>query len=432
MASGEADTWCASTAKACGGTVLTTDSDLFAFDTGSRVTVALLRDIDWTSCSCCGDGVSLSVIRPWSVAQTLGLGDSLARVAHEFDKSSGALFSVCVSRARDPPRDIAKWESFRKKYTCFDEMQDLGTRNLHEFEARTSELHLQLRLSTDSPLHMFLPILTEDPTRGSAWTMGEGLRKISYSLASKGSGAVTRSIIREYKRRGLQIAATEQKVWHIRHALAFLSLYTRWLWNFSLCCGGTSPSGTSIGFWKRVVIVEASYLYYDSQNNLTNEARERLHFLQDELQIGDWKDIHATAELHAAFYSLLMVKQTIALIRSSPAIQEIPVLADTLYEIFDDLPSVSEFFGKEIRTQGLYTTFSEDALINLFEERDALDSQLDMSEGETTTYKFGFGDTLQSSKTAAASKLRSQQGRKGRRALRSAREELQGCSCNVG
>ncbi|CCT73482.1 uncharacterized protein FFB20_13745 [Fusarium fujikuroi] len=335
---GEADAYCALHLSQSGGTVLTSDSDLLVHDLG-KGSVVFLRDIyldDQSNLACAS-------FSPSHICEKLKLASSaeMCRFAYERKRSAHSTLPQLLQECTQPITDQTGYTEFCHEYldhvvapiptSTYGKEIAIGS-----LDPRISEMILQLgpqsgHMHTISDPKMFLPILLESPSRGSAWEQSTPIRQLAYTVARWIiPGALT--TVQEYRRvntlaqKGRQVPLLPQKeakAWS--HELARLM--------------------TMIRAGSQVDITRAWYILCLTLDiRYSHEVGKRSHSLQileESLQAPTfgkitWDTLHFVAHLQAAFYSFRLLKQIISLGQLQRTLPE-------LNDMLSSLPPLAEF-----------------------------------------------------------------------------------------
>lgn len=332
---GEADMYCAKMATDNGSIVFTSDSDLLAHDLKNGQ-VALFRDITMQ------DGhVQAATFSPSEISQRLGIG-SPTRLAYERrndkDKATDAIIRAC----KTPAVDMKEYESFSQQY-IFDGTMDAALAKLDSLkfchlDPRLSEVILQLTQSS-ADAKAFLPVLMENPDRGSAWEPSSPIRQLAYSIAALAIPSHAKAV-QEYRRvhsfsqKGRRIEMLD-KAAVLEAATTLIAASTTFrrfagkdssLFWLSLCLGLDIIECTVQG--KYTHALQMLQTQRDKPLRTTNGV--------------PWDIVHLTAQLHAALYSLRMLKQVLDISgKSTHAI--LGTHASPVRELLKGLPSLAEY-----------------------------------------------------------------------------------------
>ncbi|KAL5605465.1 hypothetical protein FOVSG1_005612 [Fusarium oxysporum f. sp. vasinfectum] len=335
---GEADAYCAQHLSQSGGTVLTSDSDLLVHDLG-KGSVVFLRDIyldDQSNLACAS-------FRPSHICEKLKLASSaeMCRLAYERKRSAHSTLPQLLQKCAQPTTDQTGYTEFCHEYldhvvapiptsTC-GTVIEIGS-----LDPRISEMVLQLgpqsgHMHTTSDPKMFLPILLESPSRGSAWEQSTSIRQLAYTVARWIiPGAF--STVQEYRRvntlvqKGRQVPMLPQK-----EAKAWSQELVRLM---TMIRAGTQVDITR-AWYILCLTLDIRYSHEDGKHS------HSLQILEESLQAPTfrkitWDTLHFVAHLQAAFYSFRLLKQIISLGQLQ---RTLPDLNDML----SSLPPLAEF-----------------------------------------------------------------------------------------
>ena len=258
----EADAYCAYYARKTGAAILTSDSDLLAYDLGREGSVILLDSIRLSTLSEEENTKQVLLGTRYhgpSLTSALGISCNLQRFCFYrlLDPTiSTSELKVRCRQSLDSQLGSSmekEWRRFIKQYSTDDvdcpqeeEAYDLArcghkipSTKLQGLDPRIAELVTQLQHSRpcscvsgtedggpdneettgdegeEDDIHMYLPLLIEDTSRDSAWSYGSSIRHLAYTIleqrmpilpphvAAKKRQRVRR--IKEYQRRGTRI-----------------------------------------------------------------------------------------------------------------------------------------------------------------------------------------------------------------------------------
>lgn len=192
---GEADSYCAAHAKLHGGLIITSDSDLLVHELGSAGSVAFFPDLEQKDDPQSGQH-QLCVVeyRSREIRSKLSLTDDcgMLDLAFELSMDTHLTFKQALKRAKlgtakaAMPSEYANFEVQYKQpdSTSYQGRNDLDCMNL---DPRISELVLQAvkhAATSESPSDCtaYLPLLTDLPSRKSAWEASSRVRQVAYGL----------------------------------------------------------------------------------------------------------------------------------------------------------------------------------------------------------------------------------------------------------
>ena len=397
---GEADTYCAVHAKKTGAAILTADSDLLAYDLGEEGSVVLFHSLGISTPSALEkEGKKLQVLlgtryHPLSLTSNLGISCTLQHFC--FQRSLDPSRSTCELQARcrkpmssqlESSKDEA-WRRFTQQYSVddiaahSDEEVDrradskpprcrykLSTSDFQDLDPRIAELVSQLQepmpsldreataaedddeaCERDDTLHVYLPLLLEDPSRDSAWGYGSSIRQLAYTLlqphmlcypALKIRKPRRPVGIKEYQRRGTRIVGLPVDInpdhTSCEAETQVQSLMDSYQMHKQQCT--SSSSRTTVGITASVLAAASSpassstltvpslpwkflaLSLVSEQRILNAKAPPKNVWAERYLTTRDvpytptsWDDVHDQASLEAVLYSLRILKQIAGLV----------------------------------------------------------------------------------------------------------------------
>jgi len=215
---GEADTFCAHHVGRHGGTIVTSDSDLLAYNLGTNGSVIFFKDLEEVASS---DGLRLTGMRYHvaAIAHRLNL-QSLLPLAYAIQQDHHRSFNSCLVEAKQMQSSEAlEYKQFCAQYVdntiTLPSTAETPPNTRLSTDPRVSEWlhqthHLTPNMATteQSQQHDFyLPFLIEDPSRTPAWAPGLPIRQLAYS-ALRSSLSDSQDVTTEHFRRGPRIAQT--------------------------------------------------------------------------------------------------------------------------------------------------------------------------------------------------------------------------------
>jgi hypothetical protein len=186
----------------------------------------------------------------------------------------------------------------------------------------------QMKGSSDPKI--FLPILLENPQRGSAWEQSIPIRQLAYTIARWIIPGPS-SAVQEYRR----VNTTEQRG---RQAL-MLSEKTAKTWAQEIArLMSTIKSGTrgdtTLAWHILYLTLDIRYCYEEGKHSHTLQTLEAS--LQKPLfKRVSWDTVHFVAHLQAAYYSFRLLKQVLSLGQPTKILPE-------LWDMLSSLPPLAE------------------------------------------------------------------------------------------
>ena len=432
IARGEADTYCAAHAKKTGAAILTSDSDLLAYDLGSKGSVIFFNSLELSTRLLAeedGHAVPKKVLlgtryHATSLSSKLGVSCSLQRFC--FHRSLDPTISTselkiqCRKRSNlqlrlSTTEEEQRWRRFLWLYSTDDVViinhdqgeggQSKNTRRerhrnptlqIQGLDPRVAELVTQFQdLNTrpdaaptedgkakhadedkdENVVHMYLPLLIEDPSRDSAWSYGRSIRLLAYTLLQRciplpgftKTGELRSPRMYEYQRRGsrivglpIELAPTGCQIepllqsYHAHQARNLSSPKTTIGVSTSASASASAPLSTT-HFWKSFALALVSQQRVsDGKIPPDNAWAERYINLHQFAYVpSSWDDVHSQASLEAVLYSLRMLKQVADLVVGYSSVangeeeEETEGRLRELVEILAYLPSIVETMGAE-------------------------------------------------------------------------------------
>ena len=224
----EAEVGCVMHTLKEGTAILSNDSDLLIYPTTKHSVLIILDTLQHFAVDGGKTLLMAECLIP-SVIEDLLQISSLSCLAFERHLDANASFGVVKTRAQMNmgPR-LQKDQSLAVEYQRFFAQYqiDIGTTlsNFISFnrdtrstilDPRLSELYCQYRSSghvvdRETALHIYLPALTEDPTRESPWAHGSNVRRLTYSLLNLSmSENIQKAFLFEFQRRGNRVSGVE-------------------------------------------------------------------------------------------------------------------------------------------------------------------------------------------------------------------------------
>ncbi|KAE8348431.1 XPG domain containing-domain-containing protein [Aspergillus coremiiformis] len=319
MVPGEADGYCACTAKHTSSAVLTNDSDLLLYDLGAQGSIITLDSVEiigWNPHEPMEWQIEALRLSPALVTQRLGISDIL-RLAFELKIRPDAGMSELVHRAKSSHKDSEYTSDYRYFIQEYQEdLHTLGNEKLQcllHFDTRVSELFWQYEMrqshvSSNGP-HMYLPILNEDHTRRCAWTEGRLYRNLAFSILNASRPASEKfDSINEFVRRGGRIAVDKMALGNDNWITTRTSVLLTRLESIKNLI---ETDTTSPAYW----IIFSLCELYDGDSSTPPDPAQLRRFLtlghMDEKF--DWADIHLTAQIQSVLYSLRILRQLLSI-----------------------------------------------------------------------------------------------------------------------
>lgn len=356
---GEADAYCAQRLSKSGGTVLTSDSDLLVHYL-SHGRVVFLRDIylDGQSRLACASFSPVHICKKLKLSPT----SEICRLAYELKRSPHLTLPQLLRDCAQKVVDTAGYAEFCHEYLDHETAPvpvSIGDMEIQTdaLDPRISELILQLG-NQDSQANdlngdiIFLPILLEDPSRGSAWEQSTPIRQLAYTLARwiiPGSS----SNIQEYRRvdtsvqKGRRVHMLPKEAAKVR-AQELTSLMTK---------VKAESEGDEAQAWQVLCLtLDIQYCREEGKKSHVLQILEESS-QQTAFKRVSWDIIHFVAQLQAAYYSLRVLKQIMSLASAEETIPELHSMLSSLPSLVESptIESTLEFLRKSGEAQIMKT-----------------------------------------------------------------------------
>ena len=359
---GEADHYCARRAAQEGGIILTSDSDLLVHDLGRNGSVVFIDQLELkaskstSGCTVNCISIQVNVFEPYHIVHELGIPDMIglayfmskdpsmevkqvvrSRVlprADNFQTMSGKEFSEFVAHYRVMPNS---------QYSDFDP-QSLAYFKVNGsiLDPRLSELVLQFAKNECQILTMFLWPIVEDPSRVSAWAASSDIRTYAYAYLQYWHTSATPEsrILQEYTRRGHRYVHQTVDVHGNFHGNMGITGYAAYLNDLYHVITNRFTLQSKMLIWRLLVLSLVLKWNEDEGRNPPTIQNVENAMTGQAGFFWSWEDLHLTAQINAALYSLRMVKQALCYTRTkgSGCLFDDPVRR--LHDILSDLPDL--------------------------------------------------------------------------------------------
>lgn len=344
---GEADSFCAATARMSGGFVVTGDSDLLVYDLGPDGGVVFLEQLELRPCDKSPGEYCLAanLAVPHEICQRLDI-ESVQRLAFELKEDRSITLQEAVQRSKKDIGLTGKqicYHLFQKEYATelvrsnHDEKTCSGIGAPQILDPRLSELALQCDDAQQNTVYMYLPFLIEDPSRASAWGVSSGLRSLAYTLLASIDPQRTTLSILEYSRRDVRIVATGVCILGNSELIFSTKTMNRKLVAIHDRFATLSPAET----WRIFGMIEVFSWYMDNGRALPSRPAFLKLFRSSEGISISWQDVQLSAMIQAALYSIRLLKQVEDRVNSSSTSRLSPDLL-ALHLHLEKLPSLQE------------------------------------------------------------------------------------------
>lgn len=371
-------------------TIFSDDSDLIVFEAGAQTRIVPFRDLTVTEV---GETTKIlqgyeyrpaeilrrekchlsSLIKPaffMSLDLFCNLGQALqltAAAAAAADSSGGGLLD-----------DREDYQAFAQQFHTSKEVQELAEirsnailkNSLASRDSRVSELvhqvQLQARGEMTGPMRVYLPFISDDPARSTAWNVGKETRVLAYSivllLLQQQHDFFN---IQEYRRTGARISAV------LLELMSGSGSDTEGIISTSARLACCLQNGLDTAKGMNLQQEEDAWRFVVMQHLLTHLHHEGLTLpsIEDAAQVvlqgigtgssGEckertWQMVHLDAQYQAAYYSFRMLQQLLAVTADTAVNREDEDDDDftNLRGILQSLPRISTFFSSNTAAGG--------------------------------------------------------------------------------
>ncbi|MCJ1379369.1 hypothetical protein MMC17_002470 [Xylographa soralifera] len=306
---GEADSFCATAARASGGIVLTSDSDLLIHDLGPAGAVVFFDHLELVQCGEKHYQISSRIAQPSIIAQSLNLKD-IRRFAFELKEDSSLTLQEVQRRTKTniQTNRARSYEDFGKEYEEVSIVDATKLPSVELLDPRISEVILQCHGRSQGGLHMYMPFLIEDPSRSSAWNISIALRTLAYSaMAHYGGLPKQQSSILEHSRRDTRIVPVEIQLIDYASMLTnaeSLNTQLEVIWK-RYCSFPTAV------IWKIFGMIEVFSWHLKSGRTFPLQKHAGTAIWSNNNTYVSWQDVQLSAQLQAALYSVRILKQVL-------------------------------------------------------------------------------------------------------------------------
>lgn len=369
---GEADIYCAESARHSGAAILTSDSDLLVHELGSHGSVVFFNSIELADLTYGSARIIRGMeISPTALACKLGVV-SIQRLAYELKRDPSASFSSLVQHSKSTTGAVessASYLSFMEEYHSLDleSLEDsYHSPSMHRLlDPKITELLLQYTkpkaLLRNQLPHVYLPILIEHHDRQSAWLHGNDLRALAYSVLglSVASDDKLPNAVVEYLRKGRRIYAQSITPYTKEEIVRRLAILNKTIENLRNVC-----EVVDMDFWRLFAICEIlSQTDHENWPSVGHMAR----FLQQDYcaEKLEWSDVHLSAQIQAILYSLKILRETL-LYATASLDDDLAKIAVGFGNIVTDFPPMWVFTKprKALRDGNPIQTGNEYQLVN--------------------------------------------------------------------
>lgn len=372
-------------------TIFSDDSDLIVFEAGAQTRIVPFRDLTVTEM---GETKTIlqgyeyrpaeilrrekchlsSLIKPaffMSLDLFCNLGQALQLAAA--DSSGGGLLD-----------DREDYQAFAQQFHTSKEVQELAEirsnavlkNALASRDSRVSELvhqvQLQARGEMTGPMRVYLPFISDDPARSTAWNVGKEIRVLAYSIVLLLQQQHVQQQqqeheffnIQEYRRTGARISAV------LLELMSGSGSDTEGIISTSARLASCLRNGLDTAKGMNLQQEADAWRFVVMQHVLTHLHHEGLTLpsIEDAVQVvlqgtggsreeckeRKWQMVHLDAQYQAAYYSFRMLQQLLAVTADTAVNHDEEDDDDftNLRGILQSLPRISTFFSSNTAAGG--------------------------------------------------------------------------------
>lgn len=374
-------------------TIFSDDSDLIVFEAGAQTRIVPFRDLTVTEM---GETTTMTttkilqgyeyrpaeilrrekchlsnLIKPaffMSLDLFCNLGQALQLAAA--DSSGGGLLD-----------DREDYQAFAQQFQTSKEVQELAEirsnailkNSLASRDSRVSELvhqvQLQARGEMTGPMRVYLPFISDDPARSTAWNVGKETRVLAYSIALlllQQQQQHDFFNIQEYRRTGARISAV------LLELMSGSGSDTEGIISTSARLASCLQNGLDTAKVMNLQQEADAWRFVVMQHLLTHLHHEGLTLpsIEDAVQVvlqgtgssreeckeRKWQMVHLDAQYQAAYYSFRMLQQLLAVTADTAVNHDEEDDDDddftNLRGILQSLPRISTFFSSNVAAGG--------------------------------------------------------------------------------
>ncbi|EMF11288.1 uncharacterized protein SEPMUDRAFT_68761 [Sphaerulina musiva SO2202] len=373
-------------------TIFSDDSDLIVFEAGAQTRIVPFRDLTVTEM---GETTTVlqgyeyrpaeilrrekchlsSLIKPaffMSLDLFCNLGQALqltaAAAAAAADSPGGGLLD-----------DREDYQAFAQQFHTSKEVQELAEirsndilkNSLASRDSRVSELvhqvQLQARGEMTGPMRVYLPFISDDPARSTAWNVGRETRVLAYSIVLVLLQPHVQQQqhdffnIQEYRRTGARISAVLLELMNSSGSDSDTEGIISTSARLASCLQNGLDTAKGINLqqeadaWRFVVMEHVlTYLHYEgltlpSIEDAVQVVLQGIGSSKEEGKERKWQMVHLDAQYQAAYYSFRMLQQLLMVTADTAVNHDDADDGDddftNLRGILQSLPRISTFFS---------------------------------------------------------------------------------------
>lgn len=378
-------------------TIFSDDSDLIVFEAGAQTRIVPFRDLTVTEM---GETTKIlqgyeyrpaeilrrekchlsSLIKPaffMSLDFFCNLGQALQLTAAAADSPGGGLLD-----------DREDYQAFAQQFHTSKEVQELAEirsnailkNSLASRDSRVSELvhqvQLQARGEMTGPMRVYLPFISDDPARSTAWNVGKETRVLAYSIVLLQQQQHVQQQqqhdffnIQEYRRTGARISAVLLELTSGSGSDSDTEGIISTSARLASCLqnGLDTAKGMNLqqeaDAWRFVVMQHVlTHLHHEGLTlpSIEDAVQVVLHGIgssREESKERKWQMVHLDAQYQAAYYSFRMLQQLLTVTADTAVNHDEEDDDDdddftNLRGILQSLPRISTFFSSNVAAGG--------------------------------------------------------------------------------
>lgn len=388
---GEADPYCVAAAQTIPAdnekviTIFSDDADLIVYEACKRTRVVPFRDLSETQIGpntiLQGDEYRPAEIINRAKSSVSSLIKPAFFMSLDFHCTLEKAFQLSTSS------DLNERDDFKDFATQFATIEEVG--QLAEIrsnsgmkgvliarDSRVSELIHQLqaqsRGESSGPFRFYLPFLSDDPTRTTAWAVGAEVRLLAYSMLLQCQHDCN---IQEYRRSGTRISAMmleplidptiKDAASELASAIANVLEVT-----------ALEHRMTREDAW-RYLVLQSTLSHLHSEGLDLPSTDDAVHVLLNR-EPRKWHLVHLAAQYQAAYYSLRILQQLLNATIATQVVSSASSTLAALHQHLQSLPRISAFLhdaaGSNRKQEQAMWREALPSLYSKFVEQEAVDS----------------------------------------------------------
>lgn len=375
-------------------TIFSDDSDLIVFEAGAQTRIVPFRDLTVTEM---GETTKILQGYEYRPAEILRREkchlSSLIKPAFfmSLDLFCNLGQALQLTAAADSPGgglldDREDYQAFAQQFHTSKEVQELAEirsndilkNSLASRDSRVSELvhqvQLQARGEMTGPMRVYLPFISDDPARSTAWNVGKETRVLAYSIVLLLLLQVQQQQqhdffnIQEYRRTGARISAVLLELMSGSGSDSDTEGIISTSARLASCLQNGLDTAKGVNLqqeedaWRFVVMQHVlTHLHHEGLTLPSIEDAVQVVFQgtggsREECKERKWQMVHLDAQYQAAYYSFRMLQQLLTVTAETAVNHDDEDDDDddftNLRGILQSLPRISTFFSSNVAAGG--------------------------------------------------------------------------------